>query len=64
MADGFIIKRGSQGGTKQVESLAFKGIDYSSLIPLRLTQEQGLDAASLLPLNNTKAHGTDYNANN
>jgi hypothetical protein len=64
MADGFIIKRGSLGGTKQVDSLAFKGIDYGSLTPLRLTQEQGLDAASLLPLNDTKTHGTDYNTNN
>jgi len=64
MADGFIIKRGSQGGTKQVETLAFKGIDYGSLVPLKLTKEQGLDMASLLPLNDTKNHGTDYNINN
>lgn len=61
MADGFIIKRGSQGGTKQVESLDTNGFAYSPTIVLNNYLIEGIPFSSIDKLEDVKYGGERYN---
>lgn len=61
MADGFIIKRGSQGGTKQVDSLDTNGLLFSFVKVLEDCKILDNLYSSVEVINNTKVGGIIYN---
>lgn len=61
MADGFIIKRGSQGGTKQVDSLDTNGLLFSFVKVLEDYKILDNLYSSIEVINNTKVGGIIYN---
>ena len=60
MADGFIIKRGSQGGTKQVDSIEVQGLTFGYGIPPDITENNGMTMSPNIPPNTVETNGQAY----
>ena len=60
MADGFIIKRGSQGGTKQVDSVEKGGEVFYNFLPPNIIKSKGYTYSSNTPPNVTRTNGQAY----
>lgn len=60
MADGFIIKRGNLGGTKQVESVEKGGEVFYNFLPPNIVKSEGYTYDSNTPSNITRINGQAY----